>query len=165
VLLLCLVTVLHSTALQTPHWPTDGRLHRTVKVDLTGQHLTVNLTSIWQAVNAQSTRIQQWPAFNSSAISLPRHFERHVYKLLVLPWQQLITNLTRDNSANENARNTLVGRHLNKYWLNMTYVGETKTSLTCCQVDSGSVDGQVDLTLKKRTLTVRELSLASLQGR
>jgi len=29
--------------------------------------------------------------------------ERHVYELLVLPWQQLISNHTRDNSANENA--------------------------------------------------------------
>jgi len=35
--------------------------------------------------------------------------EEHVYKRLVLPWQQLTT---RRNSANENARNILLVRQL-----------------------------------------------------
>jgi len=38
--------------------------------------------------------------------------ERHVYKRLVLPWQQLITDLTRPSSANENVRNILIVRQL-----------------------------------------------------
>ena len=38
--------------------------------------------------------------------------QQHVYEQLILPWQQLITDLTRGNSANENARNTLIVRQL-----------------------------------------------------
>ena len=53
--------------------------------------------------------------------------ERHVYKRLVLPREQLITNLTRGNTANENL---VVVRQLTQVWLNMTYIGETETSLT-----------------------------------
>jgi len=38
----------------------------------------------------------------------------------------VISNLTRRNSANENARNILLGRQLTEIWFNVTYIGETE---------------------------------------
>jgi len=50
-------------------------------------------------------------------------------QMMVLPRQQLITELTRGYSANENARDTLIVFQLTQIWINMTYVGETETSV------------------------------------
>ena len=42
--------------------------------------------------------------------------EWHVYKRLMLPWQQLISNLTRDNSADENAWTHVSWRRFDLTW-------------------------------------------------
>jgi len=74
--------------------------------------------------------------------------EQHVYKRLVLPWQQLITNLTRANSANENAWSSVSWLRFDLTWRTLV-----KRKLEFNLLPSWySVDGRVDLVLEKHAL-------------
>jgi len=64
---------------------------------------------------------------SDTKVASPTSYPLH--RATVLPWQQLITNLMRRNSANKNARNILLVCQLTESWLNVMYVGETQTRI------------------------------------
>ena len=80
--------------------------------------------------------------------------EWHVYKRFVLPWQQLISNLTKGNSANDNAWLSVSWLICDLTWHRLVKRKPEFNLLPSWRSVSHSVDGRVDLTLDIRALNV-----------